>query len=100
MNVTCAINSVPKPRTSSILSHVPINTKSSASETPVTISGFDIGIFVTDITRLRVRFFILLMPSAAVVPSKVATTLEATARIRVFSKSPIRLEFVNSSLYH
>ena len=94
------MNKVQKPRTSSIFSIVPTKTNNSASETPVTISGLDIGIFVTDITRRRVRFFILQIPIAAVVPRTVAATEEVTASISVFSKSPIKFELVNSSLYH
>ena len=56
-------------------------TKSSIIETPVTISGFIIGTFVTDMTAVFIwRFLILLMPKAANVPITVAIRDEATAR--------------------
>ena len=56
-------------------------TKSSIIETPVTISGFIIGIFVTPrIAPESQRLRILFMPNAANVPISVARSDETTAR--------------------
>ena len=55
-NVICAIRSVTKPNSRFILAAK--NTKSSMSDTPVTISGLMIGIFVTFMTTAFGTFLI------------------------------------------
>ena len=51
---------------------------------PVTISGFIMGILVTDfIAPFTYLFLILYIPSAAAVPITVARIAERTASIRV-----------------
>lgn len=63
---------------------VPTNTKRSIIETPVTISGFIMGILVTELTSPRIRRErIRSSPTAAQVPITVAVTAELTARISV-----------------
>ena len=87
LNVMCAMRSVVKPRT--LLSFIicPANAKSSASETPVTISGFVSGIFVTAIVMRRIRPDMARMPMAAIVPSTVATSEAITATMTEFASS-------------
>lgn len=87
LNVMCAMRSVVKPRT--LLSFIicPANAKSSASETPVTISGFVSGIFVTAIVMRRIRPDMARMPMAAMVPSTVATSEAITATMTEFASS-------------
>ena len=70
LNVICAINSVGNPRASFELTKLPTNTNKSIMETPVTISGFIIGILVTVKTALLTHFFFIVwIPTAAIVPS-------------------------------
>ena len=58
------MSSVPKPRTFSVLSMPrPMNTKSSARLTPVTISGLTSGMFVSVITSRRMRPRMAWMPT-------------------------------------
>ena len=84
LNVTCAMNKVQKPRTPFILRIVPMKTNKSIIETPVTISGFIIGISVILMTAERRQpFFILSIPSAARVPITVDATEDAIASIIV-----------------
>lgn len=51
--------------------------KRSIRDTPVTISAFSIGMFVTPIKRVRILEFIACMPSAAQVPINVAISAES-----------------------
>ena len=55
LKVMCAISSVAKPRMLFIFIIVPTKANSSASDTPVTISGLVSGIFVTPIVKRRRR---------------------------------------------
>ena len=57
--------------------------KRSIRDTPVTISAFSIGMFVTPIKRVRILEFIACMPSAAQVPINVAISAESNAMISV-----------------
>ena len=78
-----------------------MNTNKSIIETPVTISGFIIGILVTVITLdLTTPFFILSIPTAARVPITVAVIAEVTARMSVFVKAFIVALSLKSSTYH
>ena len=63
------------------------NKESSASETPVTISGLVSGIFVTPIVKRRRRGPMECMPRAAQVPSIVANIEDRSATITEFSSS-------------
>ena len=81
------------------LSSVPVKAKSSASETPVTISGLVMGMLVSVITAARSRPRALWRPTAAMVPRIVARTLERTAIIREFNNSRKRSESRKSSPY-
>jgi hypothetical protein len=54
LKVMCAISRVKKPRTLFIFIICPKKAKRSARETPVTISGFVSGMFVTAIVTARV----------------------------------------------
>ena len=83
----CAMRSVQKPKIELIFSIVPVNANRSASATPVTISGFVIGMFVSVMTALRIRPFIEWMPTAAMVPKNVAIRLERIAMMREFRSS-------------
>ena len=88
LKVICAISSVPKLSESPELMALPTNTNKSISDTPVTISGFIIGIFVTVIAVLLSSFErILYMPTAASVPSSVEHTAEQSDNISVFFKA-------------
>ena len=81
----CAISIVAKLRELRVPMKRPINTKSSMSDTPVTISGFIIGILVTVITELlKAPRLILNIATAAAVPRSVAITAEVSARTSVF----------------
>jgi len=81
-NVICAMISVTKPNSKFILAAK--NTNKSISETPVTISGLIIGMFVPCITIVRGSFFILFIPIAAAVPRIVAAIDATVATITVF----------------
>ena len=61
---------------------VPAKAKSSARETPVTMSGFVMGMLVMVMTRRRMRARMEWIPTAAMVPRMVAITLDSTAMIR------------------
>ena len=75
-------------------------TKSSIIETPVTISGFIIGTFVTDMTAVLMwRFLIAFIPNAAKVPISVARSEEMTARESEFLSAVSAVESLKSSLY-
>ena len=80
--------------------HRPMNTNSSISDTPVTMSGFIMGMLVTVITvwdssRERMRW----MPTAAMVPMTVATLAESTAKIRVLRRAVMVSELEKTSPY-
>ena len=81
------MRSVAKPRMLFIFSIVPTKAKSSASETPVTISGLVSGIFVTPIVKRRRRGPMECMPRAAQVPRIVANIEDRSATITEFSSS-------------
>ena len=65
----------------------PAKANSSARETPVTISGFVSGMFVTAIVTRRIRPDMARMPIAAMVPRTVATTEAITAIMTEFASS-------------
>ena len=96
----CAISSVQKPRISLCFITPPMNTKRRARETPVTISGLVIGIFVTERIALCILLLILWIPTAAMVPTTVATIDAITAIITVFSNRLRRVLLLKSSVYH
>ena len=75
------------------------NTNRSIRDTPVTISGLMIGIFVMFITIAFGTFFMLFMPMAARVPRTVETMLAITAIISVFTRDEIMISFWKSFLY-
>ena len=80
---------------------LPMNTNKSISDTPVTISGFIIGMFVTLSMSPFAHFErILYMPTAASVPSRVAITADASARTSVFLSAVMVPLLANSSRYH
>ena len=83
----CAMRSVQKPKIELIFSIIPVNANKSARATPVTISGFVIGMFVSVMTALRIWPFIEWMPTAAMVPKNVAMRLERIAMMREFRSS-------------
>jgi len=68
-------------------------------DTPVIISGFNIGIYVMFIIIVLGVFFIEYMPIAAAVPSIVAITDDISASKRVFTKDDIINSFWNSFAY-
>ena len=74
---------VPKPR----VKRKAMN--SSIREIPVTISAFNIGIFVTPMIRFLGSFFMLRIATAAIVPRTVAIEADTKAIIRVFCKAAI-----------
>ena len=92
------MSSVAKPRMLFIFITVPTKANSRASATPVTISGFVSGIFVTPIVKLRSRGPMAWMPRAAQVPSMVAKTEDNSATIRELSSSGSRTPSTKSSL--
>ena len=78
----------------------PMNTNSSISDTPVTMSGFIMGMLVTVITvwdraRERMRW----MPTAAMVPMTVAILAESTASSRVLRRAVMVSELEKTSPY-
>ncbi len=93
------MSSVQNPNTEFRRSTAPIKTNRSASEIPETISGFVRGMLVTDITSRRVRCRIAWMPSAAVVPKKVAIRLESTAMTTELRSRGRSVRSLNSSAY-
>ena len=76
---------------------VPTKAKSSASETPVTISGFVSGIFVTPMVKLRSLGPIEWMPMAAAEPITVAISEEITATMTELSRSGSSTLSLNNS---
>ena len=75
-------------------------TNSSIIDTPVTISGFIIGMLVTVmIVLLAARFFSLKIPTAATVPMIVAISEDETASTRVFLSAASVAPSRNSSRY-
>ena len=64
-----------------------MNANKSASATPVTMSGFVMGILVSVMTALRICPFIEWMPTAAMVPKNVARRLDRIAMISEFRSS-------------
>ena len=80
-----------------IFSIVPTKAKSSASETPVTISGFVMGMFVMLMDSLRSLGLMEFMPIAAAVPKTVAMTEAMTATITEFRSSGRSTPSENSS---
>ena len=95
----CAMRSVQKPKIELIFSIVPVNANKSARATPVTISGFVIGMFVSVMTALRIWPFIEWMPTAAIVPTTVAMTLESTAMISELRRSVSSVESLKRFAY-
>ena len=78
----------------------PINTNSSISDIPVTISGFIIGMLVTDITEFFIALCLnLTIPVAAAVPMTEAIAAERVASIRVFLSAVRAAVLENSSRY-
>jgi len=74
--------------------------KRSIRDTPVTISAFSIGMFVTPIKRVRILEFIACMPSAAQVPINVAISAESNAMISVVYNAFIISLFWKRDTYH
>jgi hypothetical protein len=67
---------------------------------PVTISGFIIGIFVTDNKDLLEKFLLNFdIPTAAAVPITVEIVAELIAKIKVFFSALKVSGLLNSSLY-
>ncbi len=90
-----------KPKTLLDDTILPANTKRSIIETPVTISGFIIGTFVTVITALLShRFFIAFIPTAAAVPIIIEIRAEVTAKTSVFLRAVRAVALRNISTYH
>jgi len=87
LKVIWAMSRVTKPSTLLTFRSVPTKANSSASETPVTISGFVRGMLVTPMTVRFMRGPIACMPSAAMVPRAVASSEEMTATMKEFAKS-------------
>jgi hypothetical protein len=78
-----------------------MKTKSNIIDTPVTISGFIIGMLVTFITEfLMIPFFHLSMPTAAAVPIIVANKAEPTAKAKVLVRACITDWLCINSPYH
>ena len=79
----------------------PTKTNRSIIDTPVTISGFIIGMLVVVIMAVRTNLrFIWKIPTVLKVPKTVAITEDKTAKIRVFLRaSMVELSF-KSSPYH
>ena len=94
-----AMSSVQKLRIELMRSIVPVKANSSARATPVTISGFVIGMFVSVMTALRSLPFIEWMPTAAIVPTTVAMTLESTAMISELRRSVSSVESLKRFAY-
>ena len=89
-----------KPKTLLDDTILPANTKRSIIETPVTISGFIIGTFVTVITALLShRFFIAFIPTAAV-PIIIEIRAEVTAKTSVLRRAVRAVALRNISTYH
>ena len=100
LKVVCAISMVIRPNFIGRKAIPDAATKRSIMETPVTISGFIIGMFVTeDIAVFKNLLFILSMPSAANVPITVARSEEETARISEFLSAFSACASRKSSLY-
>ena len=95
----CAISSVQKPRMDLMRSRLPAKANSSARETPVTISGLVMGMFVSVMTAERIFPRILWMPRAATVPRTVAIRLDSTAMNRELRSSVSSVPSRNSSAY-
>ena len=88
--MVCAISIVPKPITSVSSRAFITATKRSIMETPVTISGFIMGMFVTLVTvPLRNLLLMCRSPRAANVPITVAIREESTAKIKEFLSAVI-----------
>ena len=60
--------------------------------TPVMISGLTLGMWETVVTMLRTRLFMLCIPMAAIVPSRVTRTDDTTAMI---SEVPSALRIIS-----
>ena len=76
-------------------------TKNSIIDIPVTISGFIIGMFVTERTAFFANlFFMRWMPAAAAVPMTVASAEEQIARTSVFRRAANVSGERKSSRYH
>ena len=73
------MRSVQKPSTELVFKTVPANANSSASATPVTISGFVMGMLVMVMTAERSRPFMPWMPTAAIVPTMVEMSVASSA---------------------
>ena len=91
------MTSVTKPNSRFILAAK--NTNSSMSETPVTISGLTIGMFVMFITIALGTLRMELIPIAARVPSSVAAMLAITAIMMVFISEEMMTSLRNSFAY-
>ena len=74
--------------------------KRSISEIPVTISAFNIGIFVIPIINVLAPFLRLVMAIAAMVPIKVDISADKTANIMVVTSASIMDESDKSFEYH
>ena len=96
--VICAIRSVTNPNSRFILAAK--NTKRSIRDTPVTISGLIIGIFVILRTTAFGNFLMLFIPIAASVPRIVEIILAKTAIIMVFTREEMIISFLKSFSYH
>ena len=75
-------------------------TKINIKEIPVTISAFNIGIFVIAISMVLGVLFMLFIAIAAAVPRIVAIRAEEKAMIRVVYRADIMDSFCKSSEYH
>ena len=99
--MTCAIKSVGKPKTSLVVTKCPTKTNRSIIETPVTISGFIIGILVTVKTAFLIHFFrFALIPTAASVPIISAKIEDVIAKTSVFDNACNVIRSLKSSQYH
>ena len=99
--MTCAISSVPKPKVFDVPRMVAAATNSSIMETPVTISGFIMGILVTVCTAPRSqRLRMVCSPSAPKVPMTVAISAALTASTTELRREVSASSSANSSRYH
>ena len=96
----CAIIIVVLPSVVLEFSSAATATNSSIMDTPVTISGFIIGMLVTDMMELlRYLFLMRSMPKAASVPMNVAIRDDVIARKREFFNDSNAFVSLKSSPY-
>ena len=93
-NVICAIRTVEK------LSDTPIPINNNINARPVTISAFNIGIFVILVSIALGTFFILFMARQATTPITVAINADITANTSVVFNAFIIESFAKNCLYH